>query len=201
MKIIFINDRAEKTRLLTLNGWARGLLSVCLLGIPVAAGTWLGMKIADGRWELLFENTVGEMREQLVVQRGAVDQGREQVDETLSAMTAKLAQMRSRLVRLDALGEQLTQIASLQDGEFDFSQSAGLGGPDERLDSEVTRSMSAQDELKLMFAALDNSLSDREAQLNVLQSMMSDHRLKNEATVAGRPVSYTHLTLPTIYSV
>ncbi len=188
MKIIFINDRAEKTRLLTLNGWARGLLSVCLLGIPVAAGTWLGMKIADGRWELLFENTVGEMREQLVVQRGAVDQGREQVDETLSAMTAKLAQMRSRLVRLDALGEQLTQIASLQDGEFDFSQSAGLGGPDERLDSEVTRSMSAQDELKLMFAALDNSLSDREAQLNVLQSMMSDHRLKNEATVAGRPI-------------
>lgn len=188
MKIIIINNRPDKTRSITLNSWAKGLLSVLLLGIPVAAGTLLGVKIADGRWELLFENTVGEMREQIVVQRFEVDAGRDQVEATLSAMTVKLAQMRSRLVRLDALGEQLTQIASLQEGEFDFSRSAGLGGPDERLDAEVTRSMSSQDELKMLFASMDNSLSDREAQLNVLQSMMADNRLKTESTVAGRPI-------------
>jgi hypothetical protein len=57
----------------------------------------------------------------LVVQQSHVDAGREQLDSSLAAMTGKLAQMRSRLVRLDALGEQLTQIASLEDGEFDFS--------------------------------------------------------------------------------
>ena len=52
-------------------------------------------------------------------------------NNTLTAMTLKLAEMRARLVRLDALGEHLTQIASLEDGEFDFSSTPGLGGPEE----------------------------------------------------------------------
>ena len=58
MKIILISNNADKVRTLSLNSWAKGLLSVLLLGLPVAAGTMLGIKIADGRWELLFENSI-----------------------------------------------------------------------------------------------------------------------------------------------
>jgi hypothetical protein len=47
VKIILISNRAEKVRTLSLNSWAKGLLSVLLLGIPVAAGTLLGVKIAE----------------------------------------------------------------------------------------------------------------------------------------------------------
>ena len=49
MKIILISSQAEKVRTLSLNSWAKGFLSVLLLGIPVATGTMLGVKIADGR--------------------------------------------------------------------------------------------------------------------------------------------------------
>ena len=121
MKIILISNRADKVRTLMLNSWAKGLLSVLLLGIPVAAGTMMGVKIADGRWELRFEDSINEMQQELVVQQSEVDAGRTQANNTLTAMTLKLAQMRARLVRLDALGEHLTQIASLEEGEFDFS--------------------------------------------------------------------------------
>jgi murein DD-endopeptidase MepM/ murein hydrolase activator NlpD len=162
---------------------------VLLLGIPVAAGTMLGVKIADGRWELLFDNSIGEMQHQLVVQQSHVDAGREQLDSSLAAMTGKLAQMRSRLVRLDALGEQLTQIASLEDGEFDFSVAPGLGGPDQSLVNEVANSVDIQQELATMFARLDNSLNSRESQLNVLQSMLAENKLKSERMVAGRPIT------------
>jgi murein DD-endopeptidase MepM/ murein hydrolase activator NlpD len=162
---------------------------VLLLGIPVAAGTMLGVKIADGRWELLFDNSIGEMQHQLVVQQSHVDAGREQLDSSLAAMTGKLAQMRSRLVRLDALGEQLTQIASLEDGEFDFSVAPGLGGPDESLVNEVANSVDIQQELATMFARLDNSLNSRESQLTVLQSMLTENKLKSERMVAGRPIT------------
>ena len=120
MKIILISNRADKARTLMLNSWAKGLLSVLLLGIPVAAGTMMGVKIADGRWELLFENSVTEMQHEIAVQQSEVDAGRTQANNKLTAMTLKLAEMRARLVRLDALGEHLTQIASLEDGEFDF---------------------------------------------------------------------------------
>ena len=189
MKIILISSRADRVRTISLNSWAKGLLSVLLLGIPVAAGTMLGIKIADGRWELLFDNSIGEMQHQLVVQQSHVDAGREQLDSSLAAMTGKLAQMRSRLVRLDALGEQLTQIASLEDGEFDFSVAPGLGGPDESLVNEVANSVDIQQELATMFARLDNSLNSRESQLNVLQSMLTENKLKSERMVAGRPIT------------
>jgi murein DD-endopeptidase MepM/ murein hydrolase activator NlpD len=189
VKIILISSRADRVRTISLNSWAKGLLSVLLLGIPVAAGTMLGVKIADGRWELLFDNSIGEMQHQLVVQQSHVDAGREQLDSSLAAMTGKLAQMRSRLVRLDALGEQLTQIASLEDGEFDFSVAPGLGGPDESLVNEVANSVDIQQELATMFARLDNSLNSRESQLNVLQSMLTENKLKSERMVAGRPIT------------
>ena len=188
MKIILISSRVEKVRTLSLNSWAKGFLSVLLLGIPVAAGTMLGVKIADGRWELLFDNSISEMQHQLVVQQEQVDAGRDQLGNSLSAMTLKLAQMRSRLIRLDALGEQLTQIASLEDGEFDFSVAPGLGGPDTVLIAETADAADVEQELGLMFARLDNALDSRESQLQILQSMLSDKKLKSERTVAGRPV-------------
>jgi murein DD-endopeptidase MepM/ murein hydrolase activator NlpD len=188
VKIILISSRVEKVRTLSLNSWAKGFLSVLLLGIPVAAGTMLGVKIADGRWELLFDNSISEMQHQLVVQQEQVDAGRDQLGNSLSAMTLKLAQMRSRLVRLDALGEQLTQIASLEDGEFDFSVAPGLGGPDTVLIAEMAGAADVEQELGLMFARLDNALDSRESQLQILQSMLSDKKLKSERTVAGRPV-------------
>jgi murein DD-endopeptidase MepM/ murein hydrolase activator NlpD len=188
VKIILISSRVEKVRTLSLNSWAKGFLSVLLLGIPVAAGTMLGVKIADGRWELLFDNSISEMQHQLVVQQEQVDAGRDQLGNSLSAMTLKLAQMRSRLVRLDALGEQLTQIASLEDGEFDFSVAPGLGGPDTVLIAETADAADVEQELGLMFARLDNALDSRESQLQILQSMLSDKKLKSERTVAGRPV-------------
>ena len=159
-----------------------------LLGIPVAAGTLLGVKIADGRWELLFDNSIGEMQHQLVIQQEEVDAGRDQVASSLSAMTVKLAQMRSRLVRLDALGEQLTQIASLEDGEFDFSVAPGLGGPDTQLVKETASAIDIQEELATLFARLDSNLDSRESQLQVLQSMLADNRIKSERMVAGRPI-------------
>ncbi len=188
MKIILISNRANKARTLTLNSWAKGLLSVLLLGIPVAAGTMMGVKIADGRWELLFENSMNEMQHELVVQKGQVDDSRTEANNTLRAMTLKLAEMRTRLVRIDALGEHLTQIASLEDGEFDFSSAPGIGGPEEPELFEAIDQLNMQSDLEAMFAKLDRQLNSRESQLQILTSMMSDSRLEKEQTVTGRPI-------------
>jgi len=188
MKIILISKKIDKVRTLSLNNWAKCALSVLLLGIPVTAGTMLGIKIADGRWELLFDNSIAQMQSQIVLQREDVDAGRQQLDNSLSGMTVKLAKLRSRLVRLDALGEQLTQIASLDDGEFDFSSTPGLGGPIQSTLAEIANQAEIEEKVSLMFAKLDNSISSRESQLQILQSMLSDKKLKSESMVAGRPV-------------
>ncbi|MBT3799059.1 MAG: M23 family metallopeptidase [Porticoccaceae bacterium] len=188
MKIILISNKIDKVRTLSLNSWAKCALSVLLLGIPVTAGTMLGIKIADGRWELLFDNSIVQMQNQIELQREEVDAGRQQLDSSLSGMTLKLAKMRSRLVRLDALGEQLTQIASLEDGEFDFSSTPGLGGPIQTPLIEIANHAEIEEKVSTMFAKLDDSISSRESQLQILQSILSDKKLKSERMVAGRPV-------------
>ncbi|MFT7113225.1 MAG: hypothetical protein ACI9PC_001848, partial [Porticoccaceae bacterium] len=65
MKIIFINKHAEKVRTIRLNSWTKCVLSIVLLGLPLAAGGMLGVKIADGRWQLLFDNSIAEMQHQI----------------------------------------------------------------------------------------------------------------------------------------
>ncbi len=189
MKIIFISSNAEKVRTIRLNSWAKCVISIVLLGVPLAAGTMLGIKVADGRWQLLFDNSIAEMQHQIVVQKEEVSAGRDQAKNSLAAMTVKLAKLRSRLVRLDALGEQLTEMASLNDGEFDFSSIPGLGGPISSPLERIAEQVEVQDKVSVMFAKLDNSISVRESQLQILKEMLSDDRSRNEQLVAGRPVN------------
>ena len=188
MRIILLSSISSNNRSVNVNGWIIGLSFFVFLILSTGLGTIFGYKLSDLHWQLVFENTANEIREQIELQSDNVAVSREKVEQTLAAMTIKLAQMRSRLVRLDALGEQLTQVANLKDGEFDFSSSAGLGGPERTLHSELSDALSPREEIELIFASLENSLGDREAQLSVLQSMMSDNRLKTESVVAGRPI-------------
>jgi hypothetical protein len=45
MKVILVNERCGQTRTIVLKGWLKGLISVCLLGAPVALG-YLGFQLA-----------------------------------------------------------------------------------------------------------------------------------------------------------
>lgn len=189
MKLILISKRSDRVRTLSLNSWARVLLSVALLGIPVAAGTLLGLKIADGRWQLLFEDHIVDMQNELTISRQELQGDRQQVSQTLSLMTAKLAQMRASIVRLDALGEQLTELSGIEGGEFDFSSMPGLGGPDNQ-SQQVYRSIKdSQVDLNLLMSDLDSSLTQREVQLQLLRSTLADKKLIDDRRIAGRPIA------------
>lgn len=45
MKVIFVDQRHGHTRTIVLKGWLKGLLSLCILGAPVAFG-YLGYQVA-----------------------------------------------------------------------------------------------------------------------------------------------------------
>lgn len=196
MKLILISKRSDKIRTIDLNGRLRTLLSVLLLGIPVAVGTLMGIKIADGRWQLLFDDSIAEMQQQLVVQQQQLDNGRQQADNSVATLAAKLAQMRARMLRLDALGEQLTQIAELEDGEFDFSSPPGLGGPESFSTPGDHKSVGIQANLSSLYSELQQALNQRESQLLLLQSMLADKELSNQRKLTGRPVTKGWMSSP-----
>jgi murein DD-endopeptidase MepM/ murein hydrolase activator NlpD len=96
--------------------------------------------------------------------------------------------MNARIIRLDALGRRLTEMADLEEGEFEFDSIPAIGGPEEEEESYPTGSAVAVPEVLTAMQVLDNQLNDREAQLSVLESMLLDQNLSDRVYPQGRPV-------------
>lgn len=182
MKIIFISNRKGTTRSLTLNNWARVLLSMCMLGLPVTGGILIGSLLTSNALPIDL-SLIESMREELELQQAKLDSGREDARQKVEALTLKLAELQARLVRLDALGERLSEVSGLEDGEFDFSQQPAVGGPEQ--DAQQSYQYA---ELEDLFQQLEAQLDSRESQLGILESLMMDRNVQRQSAVTGRPV-------------
>ncbi|MEZ5530254.1 MAG: peptidoglycan DD-metalloendopeptidase family protein [Porticoccaceae bacterium] len=182
MKIIFISNRKGTTRSLTLNNWARVLLSMCMLGLPVTGGILIGSLLTSNALPIDL-SLIESMRQELELQQAELDSGREDARQKVEALTLKLAELQARLVRLDALGERLSEVSGLEDGEFDFSQQPAVGGPEQ--DAQQSYQYA---ELEDLFQQLEAQLDSRESQLGILESLMMDRNVQRQSAVTGRPV-------------
>jgi murein DD-endopeptidase MepM/ murein hydrolase activator NlpD len=131
------------------------------------------------------EAQVDAWRSDIDQQQVVLDATREAVVQNLDALALRLGQMNARVLRLDALGQRLTQMAGLDDGEFDFSSLPSLGGPEEPL------AIADVDQASGLLTALDQlgaQLEDRQQQLNVLEDFLLNRKLRDEVHPEGRPV-------------
>lgn len=124
------------------------------------------------------------LRGELVVQRQALVGAKQDAQENINALTLRLAQLQSRVVRLDALGERLTEMADLDKGEFDFDTVPAQGGPAEGADLVAEAEL---DDFLDSFDDLSKQLDDREQQLAVLETLLMTRNLEDEVFPAGFP--------------
>ena len=139
MKIIIVNSKHGQTRSLSLGGWTRAFLSVCLLGIPAAVGAWgYSWLVNFDKKDVLNADASGSWGT-LAEQQAKLEESRLKAEGQVAALTSKVAELQTRLVRLDAVGERLTKVAKLDKGEFNFTQPPGLGGPINPKETESVR--------------------------------------------------------------
>lgn len=112
-------------------------------------------------------------------------ESRVRIKADLDAMGKALGALNARMVRVDALGERLVKIAKLEQGEFDFSALPPQGGPLEPGDADLSIT---PEELGKSYAALQQHFTDRERQLQVLESMIAAEELSDDLSPAGRPL-------------
>lgn len=184
MKIVLIHNRKGVRKTFRLQGWARAAVSLCLLGVPLSAGIFLGIQLGGGKIGLLLEQNIDNLQDELALQRQQLDDSRELAEQQVQALSLKLAEMQARLVRLDALGQRLTTMADLDDGEFDFSQLPPMGGPEA---GERNFAATGSD-IHTLFNELQFQLDSREHQLNVLESLLVNRQLSEDSTISGAPV-------------
>ncbi|GAA6166277.1 M23 family metallopeptidase [Sessilibacter corallicola] len=185
MKIIVVGKQNKATKTYNMSGWTRAVLSLCILGMPLGVGAYLGSMITSGdQSDILDQETAHAWRSTLEEQKQAISESKRETEENLAALTLRVAELQARLVRMDALGERLTTLAKLDSGEFDFSQRPALGGPE--ITEETTDFVPPS--FVDVIDDLSRQIEDREQQLETLEALIANRKIQNDVFIAGRPI-------------
>lgn len=186
MNVVIFGKGFGKPRQLNVSGlsaWAVAVVSAGVLAaLGFAGGFWYSNVTGSG----VSSNEVAQLAGELQLERSNIDAIRQENEDTLDALAIRIAQMNARIIRLDALGRRLTDMADLEDGEFDFDSVPAVGGPEEPY---AGGSNVAIPEILDSMQSLDEQLVDREAQLRVLESVLMGQNLNDRVYPQGRPVS------------
>ncbi|WP_026301327.1 M23 family metallopeptidase [Colwellia piezophila] len=107
-------------------------------------------------------------------------------DEKITALTIKLAELQSQVLRLNALGDRLADDANIPENEFNFSQLPARGGP---VNSTLVLNTKTIEELFIEIEDFEKVMNYEEKQLQMLESLTFGHHIQNSAYLSGRPIA------------
>lgn len=186
MNIILLAKRMPRPVQIQLSRARAAALLTAVLGLPLAlalyGGYYLGSQYAGKPAALAVDaravDQAGEASDPSALPRDA--------QQTINALTARLGVLQAQVLRLDALGKRLVDMAGLKKGEFDFDAEPPQGGPEQptALDDQAVPLPS----LVKSVDAFDQQLVDRAQQLSVLETLFMNRNLLHEVFPAGRPI-------------
>lgn len=171
MNLIFFSRRHGQARHLALGHpmvmAVAGVLGLVLLAGSFALGLKLGSRGLDSRGQ--------------IADLGAL---RQQVQDRVDSMSIRVGELNAHVIRLDALGKRLTQMANINSGELNFDAPPALGGPE---DERVGSSAEIPD-LTRMMDDVQRRLERRNSQLLALENVILSRSLSEAIRPEGRPV-------------
>ncbi|MFD0321792.1 peptidoglycan DD-metalloendopeptidase family protein [Lysobacter gummosus] len=151
------------------------LVMALLLGTGVTIGAGAG--IADNRM----------LRAELAQQQGQIAATRRDAQREINALAARMGELQAEANRLNALGERLTRIGQLQDGEFDFNKPVGVGGAGPVRDMAKPELNAGMDQLESQFKASGE-------QLSVLEALLFNRQIDMNAVPSRAPIANSYIT-------
>ncbi len=152
--------------------------AVVSIAVIFAAGMQLGRFVAGPLDRAMLERELDQQRLDINAVRG-------QMQGKVDALAARIGTLNAHLIRLDALGRRVTDLAGLDRGEFNFDEPPPAGGPEEQAFSGGSAQVP---ELGAALDALEAQLVDRQQQLTVLESLMSTRSLGERTVPGGWPI-------------
>jgi murein DD-endopeptidase MepM/ murein hydrolase activator NlpD len=185
MNIIFFSKREGLARHLNLaRPFTLGMLAVLVVGILGTAFV-LGIQLGKGSGGRLVHGESAQWAAILAEQEHQIADLKERMQERVDAMAMRMGEVNAHVIRLDALGKRLIEMAAIDNREFDFDTAPPRGGPE--ADAE---GVSAQiPDLSTMLSNLEQRVALRDSQLSALENVILDRELKEQIHPEGRPVS------------
>ena len=114
----------------------------------------------------------------------------EDINAHIDAVSGQVGAMQAKILRLNALGERLVEMAGLSKDEFDFQAPPPQGGPD-----TGGRGPAAIDALAEELASVLSELDDRNRKLTLLEQLIMERHLGEQmAAPSGWPVRAGYIT-------
>ena len=183
MNVILLSKRDGRARQLDL---ARPLTLTALSALVFAflgSAFALGVQLGRGNHERVVLADTTRFGTLLAEQKKQIADLKQQVQLRVDAMAMRLGEVNAHVIRLDALGKRLTEMADIDSREFNFDRDPPSGGPE----GEGT---SAQiPDLSSMLAQLEQRVDLRESQLSALENLILARELRQEIHPEGRPVA------------
>lgn len=107
-------------------------------------------------------------------------------NQQVTALTIKLAELQSQVLRLNALGDRLADDAGIPEKEFNFSQLPASGGPASNTFLVNDKTL---EQLFIEIEHFESKINYEEKQLQMLESLTFGHHIQNNGYLSGRPIS------------
>ena len=186
MNIIFFSRREGRARHFNLaHPFAVAAFAAVLVAILATAFS-LGFKIGESKAP---PRGVASWTATLAEQQAEIKELKAELQRRVDAVAMRIGQMNAHVIRLDALGKRLTQMANIDNREFDFESQPAVGGPE----SDIGAAMQAPD-LNSMLNGLEQKISSRDAQLAALENALLSKKLDEQIRPDGRPVRAGHIS-------
>ena len=111
-----------------------------------------------------------------------------EVEGEHNAVGRSLAMVESRILRVEALGERLSVLSGIEDGEFRFGYDPPAGGPLNISATNINQESKLYD--------LVSRVERKRRELQILEAIITNKQLFNDASPAGKPVKWGWISSP-----
>jgi murein DD-endopeptidase MepM/ murein hydrolase activator NlpD len=178
MNLFFFSRRLGLARLFDLSHpLTFGVAGVLALGLLVLSFT-LGMQLGQ-RSDVLGRGRTATSEATEIASL------RQQVQDRVDAISVRVGQLNAHLIRLDALGKRLTEMANINSREFNFDTAPAVGGPE---DANSVGVGAIIPDLTELLNSVQQRIETRDAQLLALESVILSRRLNEAIRPDGRPI-------------
>jgi murein DD-endopeptidase MepM/ murein hydrolase activator NlpD len=179
MNVIFFSRHEGRARHIDL-AHPVTVVILSLLGLALLASAFgMGLHLGQ-RGTLAGLSPVAVMRNQ----QAQIATLKAQLQDRIDGLAMRMGELNAHLIRLNALGKRLTQMANISNSEFDFDRDPPQGGPE----SDSAGRGAQIPNLSSMIDSMGERMDTRNAQFSALESVILGRQLSAEIKPTGRPV-------------
>ncbi|MCX7554574.1 M23 family metallopeptidase [Marinicella sp. S1101] len=163
-----LSDKAVKTKLFVLTG----LFTVTLLTVGGLFGAWFFGSDGSKQAKIKELQSLVDSSQQELIEH------KKSIQNDIDSMTLQIGKLMAHSTRLNALGSRLTEVADINQEEFNLDAEPGVGGAALELTGETNTPQSLYENL----FNLEDSFSKQQENFNILAKLLNEQDIEQSST-------------------